>query len=356
MSLVQSTGTPSAVDARIFAAQQAARDGTAAIDAQQMLASVEELTALAALFGRRAGEARERANERLHALDLAHILDEDVQAKIEQLRAAASEDGATAHRLVTAARAAFPDASDLALAMRWLSQRAELDAHARELAREADAQLAAGQGIDARAGVHAARTARGLPLFAALDPKALRRVYRRLLTQPMSEDELYAMLLEEAGFEHRHRVLVFLITTLVHDLTSHDPSCTRAEFGPLLDKAVGLRQLQSSDRQFCAQLGAPAPNPRASELARAAVDLLLAGLRGDKTLDLLQAAVERKLCLAQRDQLAVFIRALYASFATVPGALFRDPVRRDELLEELSLASQQALGPHELWRMSHAGY
>jgi type III secretion protein W len=90
-------------------------------------------------------------------------------------------------------------------------------------------------------------------LFAkkmAVTPWALRETYRQFLSSNEGEIIQYEQWVEQYGNGRRHLVAEFIETALLHDIQSHDPSCSRDEFGSLLNHVVTFKKLRFSDKAF----------------------------------------------------------------------------------------------------------
>lgn len=177
-----------------------------------------------------------------------HVLEEHAEERFIQLKAVLSQgrDSLAAFRSMLGQL--FPDPSDMAAVLQALLADDEL---AEELRSELETLLASfKEGSDARAiraGVNVAIKAKLGARRTGVDAKGLRSAYRRFLERDLAITSLYELWIEQYGFEHRFNVIDFVENALAADMYALDPSCSRIEFGQLLQSSRSLATLRSSD-------------------------------------------------------------------------------------------------------------
>ncbi len=153
----------------------------------------------------------------------------------------------------------FPDASDAVAVLKALMSEAELSEIRETLAELHDELIgqpdADGRGV--RAGLNIALKARlhAPPLQATA--VQLRHTYREFLAggEPL---DAYEQWIEVYGFERRTQVVAFIEQALAADMYALDPSCTRIEFGMLLQRVRQLTTLRSADTLLISHCWHPA--------------------------------------------------------------------------------------------------
>jgi type III secretion protein W len=185
---------------------------------------------------------------------LDHVLDPKGQEKLAalrlQLKQLASVDHATLRGLLSAL---FTDPSDVVAVLRTLRSSAELEEFAGildELEQELmDGGPAQGRGV--RAGLNVALKARLHAGRLAASPVQLRQSYREFLGvgEPL---DCYEEWIALYGFERRSRVVDFIEHAMAADMYALDPSCSRIEFGQLLQRVRQLTTIRSADHLLLA--------------------------------------------------------------------------------------------------------
>lgn len=178
---------------------------------------------------------------------LEHVLDEQGPQKLDQvrqqLRNLGTPDLATLRALI---QHVFPDPSDMLAIVRTLLAETELEELRRTLA-ELHEQLAGGEGArSARGGLNVALKARLQAPRLRASARQLRRSYQDFLAggDPIDTYELW---IDLYGFERRAMVIDFIEQALAADMYALDPSCSRLEFGHLLQVVRKLTTLRSAD-------------------------------------------------------------------------------------------------------------
>jgi len=200
---------------------------------------------------------------------LDHVLDEHAPEKVsqlrQQLRHLGAADVAGARELL---QQMFPEPSDMLAVLRALLADAELEGLRELLAALYEELATAPGGRRARGGLNAALKARLQAPHLRATARQLRRSYQDFLagSEPIDTYELW---IELYGFDRRTRVLDFIEQALAADMYALDPSCSRLEFGYLLQTVRRLTTLRSADHlllQHCwqadlmARLGAMQPD------------------------------------------------------------------------------------------------
>jgi len=268
-----------------------------------------------------------------------HVLENDVPGKIRKIVALAQSGTVSVDELLRYAMTLFPDETDLILILRELLENKKLKEAA--LAKVTEAlEIAEAQSSPKRvkAGANVAYKARLHGARMAANPAALRACYRQFLENPSLRVALYQGWVEDFGVERRAQVVDFIEAALFADMHAQDPSCSRLEFGEMLQGMRTLRQLRSSDERFVLVLQAAW-----ALQAESSVMLLLAVLQRPFELkDLLFEHLGedvRRATLRRRSQL---LQALLRGFKGVPVEMFDMEEARDAVLESLAGLADQA--------------
>lgn len=220
---------------------------------QQALAMSDDLAGLVSSMRRNRARGADEGSPVVQAWH-EHVLDpkgpEKLAALRLQLHQLPSVDLATLRGLLGAL---FIDPSDVVAVLRTLRSGAELE----ELAEILDAQeqeLMDGDPVRSmvvRAGLNVALKARLHAGRLAASPAQLRQSYREFLGggEPL---DCYEEWISLYGFERRSRVVDFIEHAMAADMYALDPSCSRIEFGQLLQRVRQLTTIRSADHLLLA--------------------------------------------------------------------------------------------------------
>ncbi|QNR97302.1 type III secretion system gatekeeper subunit SctW [Stenotrophomonas sp. 169] len=229
----------------------------------QALAMNDDLAGLVSSMRRNRTRDAEEAPAHAQAW-LDHVLDPEGPEKLAalrlQVRQLASVDVAALRALLMKL---FADPSDAVAALRTLRSSQELEDLAQVLA-ELEQELLGGrdaQGRAVRAGLNVALKARLHAKPLAATPVQLRQTYREFLAygEPLDSYEEWIALY---GFERRSRVVDFIEHAMAADMYALDPSCSRVEFGQLLQRVRQITTLRSADHLLLACCWDAAMMPR----------------------------------------------------------------------------------------------
>lgn len=214
--------------------------------------SDEMAAALRAQFRRRADVADKLENAGEH---FDRVLEDDVVPRANAVQNLAGQAGRSLAWLLAQAREHLPDDSDLVLVLRQLLQRQHLPAATRQrltaILQSLQAQAAPKR---LKAGINCALKARLFGKSMALRPGLLRETYRSFLEQQGDALDSYEDWIALYGFAQRSPVLDFIEAALLCDIDALDPSCSRLEFGALLNLLGQLKTLRSADAGFVLRL------------------------------------------------------------------------------------------------------
>jgi len=208
----------------------------------------DDLSAVLAQFRRRA-DAEKRS---LASSDpFERILEEDSEPKVDSLDVIARSSAMSKDVFYNFARSMFPDDSDLVMVLREIIKRRKLakldNLIFEELLEEV---LENSDKKRCMAGVNIGLKARLFSRKMNVSPQALRNTYRDFIGSDDEEIFQYQRWVEQYGADRRTKVAEFIEVALMHDIKSHDPSCSRLEFGNLLGHMVNIKRLQASDLAF----------------------------------------------------------------------------------------------------------
>lgn len=283
-----------------------------------------------------------------------HVLEpkgpEKIAALRLQLQQLPSRDPAAIRALLSQL---FPDPSDAVAVLKALMAEEELKEIRESLAELHDELLGKqdsnGRGI--RAGLNIALKARlhASPLRATA--AQLRHTYREFLAggEPL---DAYEQWVEMYGFARRARVVAFIEQALAADMYALDPSCTRIEFGLLLQRVRQLTTLRSADHLLMSNCWNPELMSRIGVDQPALLAALFRMVRHGGGLAELFAGVfggiryaldiQEKTCLAQG--MRRFLKAL-------PHGLWADIGLQLQVEDEVDAVLERALA-HERMRVT----
>ena len=214
----------------------------------EMVGVADEMSLELEQFGRRRNNAERRTRG---SNPFERILEDESEPKVDSLHLIARAPDISKHQFLAAARALFPDASDFILVLRELIRRKKIasadtlmfEELLAEVWEQSDKKMT-------QAGLNIGLKARLFSKKMRVSAKALRNTYREFL---LSEDEQvfqYQQWIEKYGLGRRRQITQFIETSLLHDIQSHDPSCSREEFGYLLGQLVKVKKLNAADYAF----------------------------------------------------------------------------------------------------------
>ena len=223
-------------------------DSATAAVAQRLVQISDELSAALTQFrGRRLFELKSEAMTDT----FERVLEDDTVPKARQVLSLARLADKPVAWLLQMARSLFPDDSDLALVLRALLRRKNLETLTRQRL-ETLLQTVVAQASPKRlnAGINAALKARMFGKCLAVRAGLLRETYRDFLESDEGPLSCYQDWIALYGPSQRQGVLAFIEAALLTDISAQDPSCSRVEFGQLLARVTDLKRLRSADEQF----------------------------------------------------------------------------------------------------------
>lgn len=227
---------------------EAPEDSATAAVAQRLVQISDELSAALTQFrGRRLFELKSEAMTDT----FERVLEDDTVPKARQVLSLARLADKPVAWLLQMARSLFPDDSDLALVLRALLRRKNLETLTRQRL-ETLLQTVVAQASPKRlnAGINAALKARMFGKSLAVRAGLLRESYRDFLESDEGPLSCYQDWIALYGPSQRQGVLAFIEAALLTDISAQDPSCSRVEFGQLLARVTDLKRLRSADEQF----------------------------------------------------------------------------------------------------------
>jgi type III secretion system protein len=268
-----------------------------------------------------------------------HVLEEHAEEKYIQLKSVLAQGRDTLAAFRSMLGQLFPDSSDMVSVLQALLADEETAA---ELRSELEALLASlkegGSARATRAGVNVAIKAKLSSRRTGLDAKNLRSAYRRFLERELTITSLYELWIEQYGFEHRFNVVDFVENALAADMYALDPSCSRIEFGQLLQSSRSLATLRSSDNTILKHCWIESIMHRIAvepaELMRSILDIVRNG--GGLPALLLTSWSSGKFAwkTTEKSQLA---QGLRRALKTIPHDLWLDVSFQHSALEEIDL-------------------
>ena len=213
-----------------------------------MINLADDLSAVAAQLRRR-NDVEKRSPNSGDPFD--RILEEDAELKVEHLLFISHAPEITPQELLSQARSMFPDDSDLILVLREIIKRRKVRNESTDVLEEVMQQVWAETNVKhCKAGLNVGLKAQMFASKMAVTAWALRDTYREFLESGDGKISQYEQWVEQFGTVRRYLVAQFIETALLNDIQSHDPSCSRAEFGALLGHLVNFKKLLASDKAF----------------------------------------------------------------------------------------------------------
>nr|WP_106076607.1 YopN/LcrE/InvE/MxiC type III secretion system gatekeeper [Chromobacterium amazonense] len=313
---------------------QSAEGSNPAAEVQRFAQSTDEMAAALTQFRNRR-EYDKKLNQLADSFE--RVLDEEAQPKAQQIVQVSKEHGISAKALLREAQARFPDDSDLALVLRELLRRRQLDEVVRKrlkaLLKQVEDQA---DPKPLKAGINCALKARLFGKALQLSPGLLRASYRLFLQSEANEVDIYADWIGSYGYQRRALVLDFIEDALLTDVDSQDPSCSRLEFGYLFGRMGKLKLLRSADASF---VGGLMRNEHVCAFKSNEADwllLLLSLLQQPQSLDeLLADTVGQSALLSNHRDHSTLLQAIYQACKALPPMLFADDRWQHALLEKL---------------------
>ena len=225
----------------------AAQEGT--LSYSDLYSIADNLSAVMAQF-KRTSQAEKNKTKSTDPYE--RILEEDSESGIDQLQIIAKTPNLSKENFMQFARSMYPDDSDLILVLRELIRRRKIgNVETADFEELLDQVWENCNKKNTQAGLNVALKTRLFSKKMRASAKALRESYRHFLNSDDSELFQYEELIEQYGHEKRHMAIDYIETALLHDIQSHDPSCSKLEFGPLLSHVVMFKKIKASEIAFC---------------------------------------------------------------------------------------------------------
>ncbi|WP_233702175.1 type III secretion system gatekeeper subunit SctW [Iodobacter ciconiae] len=307
-------------------------DNNPADQVQRFADFTDEMTALASQFrSRRELEAKKKGLGE----SFERVLDEDVLPKVAQIVEIAEVEKSP-EELFRQAQSLFPDESDLALVLREILRRKQMQEIVRKRLQALLTQLEEQtEPKRLKGGINCALKARLFGKTLELSPALLRASYRQFLEHDGGAADVYQDWISSYGYQRRALVLDFMEGALLSDMDAQDPSCSQLEFGNLLGRLGQLKLLRSSDVIFISRLlASPAVN-NINDSESAWLLFMLSLFQEPQQIDrLLSDAVGESVLLHRHAQRSALLQVLYQACKALPVVLFSDPDDVTLLLNE----------------------
>ncbi|MGE6334755.1 type III secretion system gatekeeper subunit SctW [Stenotrophomonas sp. NPDC077659] len=280
---------------------------------------------------------------------LDHVLDEQAPQKLDQIRQQLRASGTPDLPALRAMlETVFPDSSDLLAIVRTLLAEAELEELRRTLA-ELHAQLTGDEAArTTRGGLNVALKARLQAPRLRATARQLRRSYQEFLAggEPIDTYELW---IDLYGFERRSQVVDFIEQALAADMYALDPSCSRLEFGRLLQAVRQLTTLRSADHLLQQHCWNGALMTRLGVDQRQLLGALLRMVRqGGGLADLFQGLLAGVAYAMAVDEKAGLVQGMRRFLKALPHGLWADIGLQVQALEEVDALLDVALARERL--------
>ncbi|MEQ5095740.1 type III secretion system gatekeeper subunit SctW [Proteus terrae] len=211
----------------------------------QLIEISDDMSMVATLFSQRFGQRLEKKANR--GKNTLYIAEEGADKKLDKVMMLFRKSGRSLQELLQYLRKMFPDESDLVMVLRELLRKkklgAQLDAG---IENEINNLLEGENGKQIRAGINIALQAKAFAKLLSLDASTLRNLYRSYINLDLEPIYFFQMWIEEYDLKQCTIILNFLTQSLICDMQSLMPSCSKSsEFGYLLERVNKLRTLYS---------------------------------------------------------------------------------------------------------------
>ncbi|MBG6038643.1 type III secretion system gatekeeper subunit SctW [Proteus cibarius] len=211
----------------------------------QLIEISDDMSMVATLFSQRFGQRLEKKANR--GKNTLYIAEEGADKKLDKVMMLFRKSGRSLQELLQYLRKMFPDESDLVMVLRELLRKkklgAQLDAG---IENEINNLLEGENGKQIRAGINIALQAKAFAKLLSLDASTLRNLYRSYINLDLEPIYFFQMWIEEYDLKQCAIILNFLTQSLICDMQSLMPSCSKSsEFGYLLERVNKLRTLYS---------------------------------------------------------------------------------------------------------------
>lgn len=268
-----------------------------------------------------------------------HVLEDQAEEKYIELKSVLSQSQGGMSLFRSMLSQLFPDPSDAAAVLRAFLLDEEIAGDVRTELERLLAELLGGQDARAaRAGMNIAVKARLSAGRMRVSAKRLRAAYRDFLERELAITSLYELWIEQYGFDYRFNVVDFIESALAADMYALDPSCSRIEFGQLLQSSRSLATLRSSDNTILKHCWLESIMTRIAvepaDLIRSIFDIVRNG--GGLPALLLNAWSSGKFAwnIEEKSQLA---QGLRRAMKAIPHDLWLDPLLQQQALDEIDL-------------------
>lgn len=314
--------------------RQAISEESSVAQVEHFVQTTDEMSAAMAQFRNR--REYEKKNDSLSG-SFERVLDEEALPKAKQILQVAKGHNVSPEELLSQARALFPDDSDLVLVLRELLRRRKVGEvvtlRLQALLQQVEDQA---EPKPLKAGINCALKARLFGNTLELRPGLLRASYRQFLQSECSEIEVYADWIASYGYQRRAPVLDFIESALLVDINAQDASCSRLEFGALLNRLSQLKRLRSADAVFVNRLLASSITQAFNVHEESWLILMLSLLQQPYELDrLLADTLSRSALFSRHSEHSSLLHVLYLACKALPSSLFVDGRGHEVTLETL---------------------
>lgn len=315
-------------------AQQVADDTTPGAEVQKFVQSTDEMSAAMAQFRNRRDFEKKTSNL---SSSFERVLEDEALPKAKKILQLAQIHDGSLDNFLRHARSLFPDPSDLALVIRELLRRKDLEEVIRKklqallnfVEEQTDPKTL-------KAGINCALKARLFGKTLSLKPGLLRASYRQFIQSEAHEIDVYSDWIASFGYQRRLVVLDFIEGSLLTDINSNDASCSRMEFGQLLRRLSQLKLLRSADLLFVGSLLSHSFTRILNAEEASWLILMLSLLQQPHEVDILLAETvgENALLLSHKEH-SSFLQIFYQVCRSIPSSLFYEEYWQDRLLMAL---------------------
>lgn len=303
----------------------------------KVLETVDEMSAAITLFNNRRAFDKKKVGKEGGFSSFDAILEDDAINKSHQILNTIKSGDASMEYLLLLSKQMFPDTSDLILALREMKKNIEelKEAERKRLQELLTIVENKSDKKTYKSGINCALKAKLFGKSFDLSPKLLRTTYREFLFSENEPIESYIRWISNYGISKREAVVDFIESSLLSDISSNDPSCSKIEFGLFLKKLSEIQKLKSVEHLFVSKIINDKELKEINNEERL-VFFILSIIKDPQVIDIiLKELLGGHLFYTNHKRLAKILCTIYIVIKKIPTELFRDIESYNYLMDYL---------------------
>lgn len=308
----------------------------------------DELASLVTLFRQRREWERKASLSNDSSFDQI-LEDGDTPEKINQFFRLISHDiSDNMKKFFVQLQRFFTDESDMFLVLEALLRRKNLSKQLKAKLKSAIAYLeGTSDAKKLKSGINVALKARRFSSKLALEPSIIRESYREFLEEEADALDLYYNWILQFGYSKREILLEFMESALLTDMMSLDPSCSKSEFGNLLNRLKQLNILHSMETILFENLQKDPLLMQLNSDALSWFQFFYYCVKGPETVhDEMMLLTGSTFKFLSHHERGTILQAIYQLFMTMPIELFVDIEYKERLKNTLNKFSDINVKEH----------